>query len=172
MYSPYIRIEGPSLAFPKDTNRLLRSGLHGVRNAWLVPMLILHLFAIYSSRASAQVEAPASDRITVNLSQGVPNFVGNASLTDPTAALPQSNWWYENNQDSSPTSSSFAAPSYVETATPVADSGPACGSTLSTPNWTQVGIPTGSRERFNIAPIRRPLGLIWPNVSSSAWRYV
>ena len=66
----------------------------------------------------------------------------NAAATDPTAALPQSNWWYENNQDSNPTSSTFAAPGYVETATPVADSGPACGSTLSTPNWTQVGIPT------------------------------
>jgi beta-galactosidase len=143
MYSPYIRIESPSLAFPKDTNRLLRGGLYGGRNPWLVPMLILPLFAVmYSSRANAQAEPPASDRITVNLSQGVPNFVGNASLTDPTAALPQSNWWYENNQDSNPTSSSFAAPGYVETATPVADSGPACGSTLSTPNWTQVGIPT------------------------------
>ena len=140
MYSPYIRIEG---TFPKVTNRLLGGGLRGVRNPWLVAMLILQLFAaMYSSRANAQPEPPASDRITVNLSQGVPNFVGNASLTDPTAALPQSNWWYENNQDSNPTSSSFAAPSYVETATPVADSGPACGSTLSTPNWTQVGIPT------------------------------
>ncbi len=94
-----------------------------------------------STRANAQPAPPASDRITINLSQGVPNFVGNAAATDPTAALPQSNWWYENNQDSNPTSSSFAAPSYVEVATPAADSGPACGSTLSTPNWTQVGIP-------------------------------
>jgi beta-galactosidase len=121
----YIRIEG-------TLNRLQP-------NAWLVPMLMMQLFVASSS---AQVKPPASDRITVNLSQGVPNFVGNASLTDPTAALPQSNWWYENNQDSNPTSTSFAAPSYVETATPVADSGPACGSTLSAPNWTQVGIPT------------------------------
>jgi hypothetical protein len=102
MYSPYIRIEG---TFPKVTNRLLGGGLRGVRNPWLVAMLILQLFAaMYSSRANAQPEPPASDRITVNLSQGVPNFVGNASLTDPTAALPQSNWWYENNQDSNPTS--------------------------------------------------------------------
>jgi fibronectin type 3 domain-containing protein len=91
-----------------------------------------------SIRANAQPEPPASDRITINLSQGVPNFVGDAAATDPTAALPQSNWWYENNQDST----TFAATSYTEVATPVADSGPACGSTLSTPNWTQVGIPT------------------------------
>jgi beta-galactosidase len=140
MYSPYIRIEG---TLSLSSERHQRGGLRGVRNAWLVPMLILQLFAAMSSRsANAQVQPPASDRITVNLSQGVPNFVGNVSLTDPTAALPQSNWWYENNQDSNPTSSSFAAPSYVETATPVADSGPACGSTLSAPNWTQVGIPT------------------------------
>jgi hypothetical protein len=26
----------------------------------------------------------------------------------------------------------------------------------------------GSCERFNIAPIRRTLGLVWPNISSSA----
>ena len=130
MYPRLIRIEG---TFSLSSLNRLR------RNAWLVPMLMIQLFAASSS---AQVEPPASDRITVNLSQGVPNFVGNASLTDPTAALPQSNWWYENNQDSNPTSSSFAAPGYVETATPVADSGPACGSTLSAPNWTQVGIPT------------------------------
>ena len=129
MYPPFVRIEGT----------LIRDRLHGVRFAWLAPMLFA---AMYSSRANAQPQPPPSDRITVNLSQGVPSFVGNASLTDPTAALPQSNWWYENNQDSNPTSSSFAAPNYVETATPVADSGPACGSTLSAPDWTQVGIPT------------------------------
>ncbi|MGA7891637.1 MAG: DUF4982 domain-containing protein, partial [Candidatus Sulfotelmatobacter sp.] len=100
-------------------------------------MLLLLVAAMGSTRANAQSAPPASDRITINLSEGVPNFVGNAATTDPTAALPQSNWWYENNQDST----TFAASNYVEVATPPADSGPACGSTLSTPNWIQVGIP-------------------------------
>jgi hypothetical protein len=51
--------------------------------------------------------------------------------------LPQSNWWYENNQDST----TFVAASYVEVAAPASGTGPSCGSTLSTPNWMQVGIP-------------------------------
>jgi hypothetical protein len=88
-------------------------------------------------KGTAQPAPPASDRITINLSEGVPNFVGNAAATDPNAALPQSNWWYENNQDST----TFAATSYTEVAVPAADAGPACGTTISTPDWIQVGIP-------------------------------
>jgi hypothetical protein len=89
-----------------------------------------------SIRANGQSAPPASPRITINLSEGVPNFVSNAAATDPNAALPQSNWWYENNEDST----TFAASSYVEVAAP-SGGGPSCGSTLSTPNWIQVGIP-------------------------------
>jgi len=122
MYSKYIRMEGTL----------------SLSSWWLVPMLILHLLAaMYASRANAQPAPPASARITINLSEGVPNFVGNAAATDPSAALPQSNWWYENNQDST----AFAATGYSEVAAPSADTGPACGSTLSTPDWMQVGIP-------------------------------
>ncbi|MGA3050207.1 MAG: fibronectin type III domain-containing protein, partial [Terracidiphilus sp.] len=106
---------------------------------WLIVVMLLLLIAIVgSTRASAQPAPPASSRITINLSQGVPNFVGNTADTDPTAALSQSNWWYENNQDSA----TFAAPSYTEVAVPTVDAGPSCGSNISTPNWTQVGIPT------------------------------
>jgi beta-galactosidase len=104
------------------------------RAVWILLFLIA---AMGSTIANAQSAPPASGRITINLSEGVPNFVGNAASTDPTAALPQSNWWYENNQDST----TFAATSYVETAAPATDTGPSCGSTLSTPNWIQVGIP-------------------------------
>jgi beta-galactosidase len=104
------------------------------RAVWILLFLIA---AMGSTIANAQSAPPASGRITINLSEGVPNFVGNAASTDPTAALPQSNWWYENNQDST----TFATTSYVETAAPAADTGPSCGSTLSTPNWIQVGIP-------------------------------
>ncbi|MGA9671668.1 MAG: fibronectin type III domain-containing protein, partial [Terracidiphilus sp.] len=106
---------------------------------WLFVLMLLFLTATMgSTRASAQPAPPASSRITINLSQGVPNFVGNTADADPTASLPQSNWWYENNQDST----TFAATSYTEVAVPAADAGPSCGSTISTPNWTHVGIPT------------------------------
>ena len=120
--------------------------INGWRNASeqgiLVSALVLMFFVLFSPRTQAQSAPPASGRIVINLSQGVPNFVANAGATDPSAALPQSNWWYENNQDSTPTASSFAAPTYQEVAVPAADAGPSCGSTISTPNWTQVGVPT------------------------------
>ncbi len=99
--------------------------------------LLLFAAVMALTPANAQPAPPASNRITINLSQGVPNFVGNAAATDPAAALPQSNWWYENNEDST----TYASPTYVETAVPASEAGPACGSTISTPDWTQVGIP-------------------------------
>jgi len=101
-----------------------------------VRTLLFLIGAMGSIRANAQSAPPASPRITINLSEGVPNFVSNAAATDPNAALPQSNWWYENNEDST----TFAASSYVEVAAP-SGGGPSCGSTLSAPNWIQVGIP-------------------------------
>src|ERR1700683_5366234 len=154
MCPPYISVHVPiSLRSLKShrsprASQIMESGGSGRecegsrRLKRVVRTLLLVIGAMGLTRANAQSAPPASDRITINLSQGVPNFVGNAAATDPNAALPQSNWWYENNQDSNPTSSTFAAPRYAEVDTPVADSGPACGSTLSTPNWTQVGIPT------------------------------
>ena len=116
----------------------MRRNSQGSGVAWLLPVLLLLVSAMDSIRASAQPAPPASSRITINLSQGVPNFVGNAAATDPNAALPESNWWYENNEDST----TFSEPGYVETAVPAADAGPSCGSTISTPDWQQVGIPT------------------------------
>jgi beta-galactosidase len=114
-----------------------------LREAWmLISAFALMFLGSFLPRTQAQSTPPASSRIVINLSQGVPNFVANATATDPNAALPQSNWWYENNQDSTPTASSFAAPNYQEVAVPAADAGPSCGSTITTPNWTQVGVPT------------------------------
>jgi beta-galactosidase len=112
--------------------------LLNVGGPWLLPALLLLVSAMGSTKASAQPAPAASDRITINLSQGVPNFVGDAAATGPSAALPQSNWWYENNQDST----TFAESAYSEVAAPIADTGPSCGSTTSVPDWLQVGIPT------------------------------
>ena len=149
MYPPYIRIQRPicfrslkptslQLEAQPSGSRNKCANLQGVGGPWTVLLTLLLLVApMGSTEANAQPAPPTSDRITINLSEGVPSFVGNAAATDPSAALPQSNWWYENNQDST----TFAAPSYTETAVPAADAGPACGSTISTPDWTQVGIP-------------------------------
>ena len=93
-----------------------------------------------ATSAIATPPPPASNRITIDLGQGVPDFVGNVSSSTP--ASPQNQWWYENNQDSNPTSTTFAATTYTEVAAPAADLGPSCGSTLSTPDWSQVGVPT------------------------------
>ena len=121
---------------------LLNSWRNACEQQILVSALVLMFLVSFSPRTQAQSAPPASGRIVINLSQGMPNFVANTGATDPSAALPQSNWWYENNQDSTPTASSFAAPTYQEVAVPAADAGPSCGSTISTPNWTQVGVPT------------------------------
>ena len=149
MYSPYICVRSliclrslkpASLQLesqPPGSGRV-GSSRHGIAKLWTVLTMLLFLVAAMSStEADAQPAPPASDRITINLSEGVPNFVGNAAATDPNAALPQSNWWYENNQDST----TFSATSYTEVAVPATDAGPACGSTISSPDWIQVGIP-------------------------------
>lgn len=121
----------PAQVDSQFTETKIRSlSLRGVVTPWRLLLMLLSLAtSIGSPHANAQATPPASDRITINLSEGVPNFVGNAAATNPTAALPQSNWWYENNQDSP----SFAARGYVEDAAPSADTGPSCGSTLSMP---------------------------------------
>src|ERR1700683_2162441 len=149
MCPPYISVHVPiSLRSLKShrsprASQIIESGGSGRefegsrRLKRVVRTLLLVIGAMGLTRANAQSAPLASDRITINLSEGVPNFVGNAATTDPNAALPQSNWWYENNEDST----TFAASSYGEVAAPASGTGPSCGSTLSAPNWIQVGIP-------------------------------
>ncbi len=143
MYPPntHVKSLGASSIQPNDQpfgRRWTDGSVLKSKRQWTVPLVFLFVLAVSGLiSTSAQPAPPASNRITINLSQGVPNFVGNAAATDPSAALPQSNWWYENNQDST----TFASASYVETAAPAADTGPSCGSNLSGPNWAQVGIP-------------------------------
>jgi beta-galactosidase len=118
--------------------RYLGSSLPGGGRLWAVLLMLMVLVASLGSiGASAQPAPPASNRITINLSAGVPNFVGNAGATDPNAALPQSNWWYENNQDNT----AFANTGNIESAVPAADAGASCGQNTSAANWFQVGIP-------------------------------
>ncbi|WP_433975355.1 immunoglobulin domain-containing protein [Tunturiibacter lichenicola] len=85
--------------------------------------MVLFFVATFCSRRldAQQVEAtlPLSQRFTINLSAGVPAYVGNAAST---SNAPQSQWWFENTKNSA----TYATTSFVES---------------SDPAWQQVGLP-------------------------------
>ncbi len=64
---------------------------------------------------------PLSQRMTINLAAGVPQYLANASSQSNT---PQSPWWYENSK----TSPTYATTSFTE-------------STDASANWQQIGLP-------------------------------
>jgi beta-galactosidase len=92
-----------------------------------VPAAIVMIFfaATLCSRMvhAQQVETslPLSQRFTINLAAGVPEYIGSAASASNT---PQSQWWFENANNST----SYSAPSFVE-------------STDSAATWQQVGLP-------------------------------
>ncbi|MGA2889654.1 MAG: immunoglobulin domain-containing protein [Terracidiphilus sp.] len=101
------------------------SNLGGVSSRW--PLLVMFLFLVtasFSTGAQAQqVEPllPISQRFTINLAAGVPEYVGNAATT---SNAPQSQWLFENTNNSA----TYATPSFVESSDTAA-------------TWTQVGLP-------------------------------
>ena len=88
---------------------------------WLC--LALGLISAKTPAAAQQKETlvPLSQRMTINLSAGVPQYIGNAASG---SNAPQSQWWYENAK----TSPSYASPSFQESAD-------------HSSNWQQVGLP-------------------------------
>ncbi len=68
-----------------------------------------------------ETSVPLSQRMTINLAAGVPQYVGNAASGSNT---PQSQWWYENSK----TSPDYATTAFAE-------------SRDSSANWQQVGLP-------------------------------
>ncbi|WP_246374150.1 sugar-binding domain-containing protein [Tunturiibacter gelidoferens] len=89
-----------------------------------IAAMLLFLFAILSpclAGAQQQVETslPLSQRFTINLAAGVPEYVGDASST---SNAPQSQWWFENTKNST----TYSTSSFVES---------------SDPAWHQVGLP-------------------------------
>jgi beta-galactosidase len=90
----------------------------------LLTMLLL-LVALLSARHvhAQQVEPtlPISQRSTINLAAGVPQYIGDATST---SSVPQSSWWFENTNNST----SYSTPGFDE-------------SSDSSAAWTQVGLP-------------------------------
>ncbi|MFC3653372.1 beta-1,3-glucanase family protein [Dyella humi] len=87
-------------------------------------MLLVLLALVSASYANAQqVEPtlPISQRSTINLAAGVPQYIGNASST---SNAPQSNWWFENSNNST----AYSTPGFSE-------------SSDTSATWAQVGLP-------------------------------
>ena len=87
-----------------------------------IAALLLLFAALCSSEARAQQVEPSlplSQRFTINLAGGVPEYIGDASSN---SNAPQSHWWFENANNST----SYSTPNFVES---------------SDSNWQQVGLP-------------------------------
>ncbi|MBE1160707.1 beta-1,3-glucanase family protein [Dyella acidiphila] len=86
-------------------------------------LLLVALLALTGMANSQEVEPslPISQRLTINLAAGMPQYIGNASSTSNAA---QNNWWFENSNNST----AYSAQSFNE-------------SSDSSGNWFQVGLP-------------------------------
>ena len=84
-----------------------------------VMMLGFLLMTLDGSAQQKETSVPLSQRMTINLAAGMPQYIGNAASG---SNAPQSQWWYENSQSSA----SYATTSFVE-------------SSDSRGNWQQVG---------------------------------
>ncbi len=100
----------------------------GQRNVWralkvgALQLLVLAGLGCGEVRAQ-QVEPspPLSQRMTIDLASGVPQYIGNAASTSNASQGP---WWFENTHNST----AYSTPGFVESSDPNA-------------SWTQVGLP-------------------------------
>ena len=91
--------------------------------AWLISAMFM-LALVFAQIAYAQQSEPTlpiSERYTINLTAGVPEYIANAAST---SNQPQSNWWFQNTNNSA----FYSAPEFNE-------------SSDSSANWSQVGLP-------------------------------
>jgi beta-galactosidase len=92
----------------------------GMSTALAVLVLLCAVLCSGGARAQ-QVEPslPLSQRFTINLAGGMPEYIGDASSS---SNAPQSHWWFENANSST----SYSTPGFLES---------------SSGNWQQVGLP-------------------------------
>ena len=105
---------------------LRRASLHPLRTTFhtlLCSLMMLGLLhGTHDARAQQkETSVPLSQRMTINLSAGMPQSIGNAASG---SNAPQSQWWYENSQSSA----TYASTTFVE-------------SSDTRGNWQQVGLP-------------------------------
>ncbi|QRN55656.1 discoidin domain-containing protein [Dyella caseinilytica] len=95
----------------------------GRMRTFFVTLLVLLalLSAGYADGQQVEPTLPISQRQTINLAAGVPQYIGNASST---SNAPQNNWWFENTNNST----AYSTPGFSE-------------SSDTTATWTQVGLP-------------------------------
>ena len=94
----------------------------GVRTLLMMFLVLLALVsASYANGQQVEPTLPISQRSTINLAAGVPQYIGNASST---SNAPQSNWWFENSNNST----AYSTPGFSE-------------SSDTSATWTQVGLP-------------------------------
>ncbi len=117
-----VRLHGQdSAAFPRSLLR--RVGFATRAGATLFCLLLAGFFCLPVLAQQVETSLPLSQRMTINLAAGVPQYIADATST---STAPQSNWWYENSQDST----SYSSPTLVEKS--------------DRANWQQVGLPYDS----------------------------
>nr|WP_239556381.1 beta-1,3-glucanase family protein [Dyella flava] len=87
----------------------------------LLSVLLALVGAGYANAQQVESTLPTSQRLTINLAAGIPQYIGNASST---SNAPQSNWWFENTNNST----AYSTQSFNE-------------SSDSSATWMQVGLP-------------------------------
>jgi hypothetical protein len=129
--SPYccsrdVIFASPELGSQPCENKCFSGGFVRVGRSFLsVMMALLFVAVLFSGGARAQqleTSLPLSQRFTINLAAGVPEYVVDAAST---SNAPQSQWWFENTENSA----TYATTSFVES---------------SDPAWRQVGLPYDS----------------------------
>ena len=87
----------------------------------LLPLLMMLLSARRVIGQQAEPTLPISQRQTINLAAGVPEYIGDATSTSNAS---QSQWWFENTNNST----TYSTPNFVE-------------SSDTSVTWKQVGLP-------------------------------
>ncbi len=87
----------------------------------ILPLLVVLLNVRQVHGQQVEPTLPISQRQTISLAAGVPEYIGDATST---SNAPQSQWWFENTNNSA----TYSTPGFVE-------------SSDSSATWTQVGLP-------------------------------
>ena len=103
----------------RHENSIKAVGARALLTALLVLLSVMS--APYADGQEVESALPTSQRLTINLAAGVPQYIADASST---SNAPQNNWWFENTNNST----AYSTTGFSE-------------SSDSTATWAQVGLP-------------------------------